>query len=71
MQKERQSNKKNKCNKELKNIIHNWKNVKNFHSWTKSHKTQSQAKFELGLLLFLLKEGEKIVESWNPNHLKP
>jgi len=29
----------------------------------KSHKTQSGAKFELGPLLFLLKEGEEVVES--------
>jgi hypothetical protein len=38
-------------------------NVKDFHSWTKSHKTQNGAKFEFGPFLFLLKEGEKVVES--------
>jgi hypothetical protein len=38
-------------------------NVEDSHSWTKSHKTQNGAKFELGPFLFLLKEGEKVVES--------
>jgi hypothetical protein len=46
-----------------KKLFLQFKNVKNFHSWTKSHKTQSQAKFELGPLLFILKEGGEIVET--------
>jgi len=34
-------------------------NIKDFHSWTKSHRTQSKTKLELGPLLFLLKEEKK------------
>jgi hypothetical protein len=37
--------------------------VEGFHSWTKSHKTQNGAKFELGTFLFLLKEGKEVVKS--------
>jgi hypothetical protein len=34
--------------------------VEGFHSWTKSQKTQSGVNFELGLFLFLLKEGKEV-----------
>jgi hypothetical protein len=38
------------------NILIFLTNLKGFHSWKKSRKTQSRVKLELGPLLFLLKE---------------
>jgi hypothetical protein len=45
-------------------------NIKDFHSWTKSHRTQSKTKLELGPLLFLLKEEKKNMKNKNPSSLK-
>jgi hypothetical protein len=54
------------------NILIIFTNVKSFHSWTKSHKTQSKVKLELGPLLFMLKEEKKMLKintlvALNPN----
>jgi hypothetical protein len=45
------------------NIFIFLQNVKDSHSWTKLHKTQSEAKFELEPFLFLLKKGREAIES--------